>query len=101
MTTYDIPNDLKYSALFLFKLKVNSSHVYSKMSHLIFIAYAPYLVMAAFCHDEVHRWRRCLTMRITVEKKKVKGRVLAIALTRELVTRSALQSRKLQLIGMS
>ena len=33
---------------------------------------------------------------------KGKGRVLAIALlTRELVTRSALQSRKWQLIGMS
>jgi len=35
-------------------------------------------------------------------KGKRKGRVLAIALlTRELVTRSALQSRKWQLIGMS
>ena len=34
--------------------------------------------------------------------KKGKGRVLAIALlTRELVTRSALQSREWQLIGMS
>ena len=37
-----------------------------------------------------------------VKKVKGKGRVLAIALlTRELVTRSALQSRKWQLIGMS
>jgi len=35
-------------------------------------------------------------------KGKCKGRVLAIALLRrELVTRSALQSRKWQLIGMS
>jgi len=35
-------------------------------------------------------------------KGKGKGRVLAIALpTRELMTRSALQSRKWQLIGMS
>jgi len=35
-------------------------------------------------------------------KGKGKGRVLAIALlTRELVTQSALQSRKWQLIGMS
>jgi len=38
---------------------------------------------------------------IVLKKVKDKGRVLAIALlTRELMTRSALQSRKWQLIGM-
>jgi len=37
-----------------------------------------------------------------IKSKKGKGRVLAIVLlTRELVTKSALQSRKWQLIGMS
>jgi len=42
-------------------------------------------------------------MRKYIRKVKGKGRVLAIVLLtrRELVTRSALQSRKWQLIGMS